>query len=145
MSQVFPSKEPLAMIATSTTTGASLKPASPSSSVRSRGAIGTRRSTENTAAASVAERAAARRMASRGSMPASQMSGTATATIVTATPTVASTMLGQSTGRRSDHRVVSPPSARMSTRAAYPRTVANSGSVTRAPGTSQPMSRPMPR
>ena len=51
----------------------------------------------------------------RRSIPVIQCSGHATSTMLSATPRVASSMAGTTTGRTVEVRVVRPPSARMMT------------------------------
>ena len=100
------------------TTGASLKPDSASSSPASRRGSGTRRSTEKTAAASVEDSDRADEQRDR---PAKPETGGATPCRrrrpTPATPTVDRTAAGATTSLIRDQRVVSPPSARMRTRA----------------------------
>jgi hypothetical protein len=83
-------------------------------------ASGSRRSTEKTAAASVEATTLPRISAVRHSTPSSQCATSATTTTLTATPSVASSTANGRTGRTTDHRVVNPPSARISARATSP-------------------------
>src|SRR5262252_3409073 len=75
---------------TASTAGGSFSPDSASSVPASRGGSGSLRRTENTAAASVGASTAPSRKESRQSSGSSQWDTSATTTIVTATPTVAS-------------------------------------------------------
>ena len=79
---------------------------------------GTRRRTENTAAASVDASTAATRKAICHDQSSSTCAATPTTSTETATPTVASTAAGATERRMPDHWVVIPPSTRMRTRAA---------------------------
>ena len=92
------------------TAGASLNPDSASSSPATRRGRGTTRSTENTAAASVTDTTAPSSSANCQSIPSSRCAPAAVTTMLTATPTVASTPAGASTRRTSANRVVRPPS-----------------------------------
>ena len=111
------SKAPLETTETRTTTGASLNPASASSSVRTREEMRILRITEKTAAASVAARTAPMRMAFWVDTPRRRTRGTATTAMLTPTPRDASVIAGHITGRSCDIRVVRPPCARIRTRA----------------------------
>ena len=91
--------DPLATILTITTTGASLNPASASRSVRTFSFTRMRRSSEKTAAASVAAKTVPKRIASCGSKSKKKISGSATTPMLTATPTDARASEGASTGR----------------------------------------------
>ena len=117
-SDVAPGVIPAAMAVTRSTTGASLKPDSASSTPEICRGSGTRRSTENTAAASVEASTAATRKAICQSHPRNKCAATPTTSTDTPTPTVASTAAGATDRRMPDHRVVIPPSTRMRTSAA---------------------------
>ena len=106
---------------TSRITGASLSPLSASSAAAIRRGNGSRRNVAKTAAASVEVMTAAIRSASPQAVPSSQTSAAAVTATLTTTPTVASVIPGPTARRTSDHRVVRPPSARMTTSAATPR------------------------
>ena len=103
------------------TTGASLNPDSASSRPASRGGRGARRSTEKSAAASVEETTAPRSIPVSQSTSSSQWAEVPMTTTETAVPSVASSPAGAIAVLTDDQRVVSPPSARMTTSAATPR------------------------
>jgi hypothetical protein len=78
------------------------------------------RSTEKTAAASVADVVAPRSTDNSQDNPSSQCAKAATTTTLIVTPTVASEIPTGMAGRTSRHFVVRPPSARITIRAAKP-------------------------
>jgi hypothetical protein len=88
-SEVLPQASDDAMT-TSTATGASFSPDSASSAAATRLRSGSRRSTENTAEASVEPITAARITAVRSSSPSTRWAKAVTTPMVTPTPTVAS-------------------------------------------------------
>ncbi len=100
------------------TTGASLKPDSASSIPDSRLGSGTLRRTAKTAAASVEVTMAPMSREIVHDNGSSVCAATATTSTDTTTPSVESTAAGATESLMLPHDVVSPPSARMSTRAA---------------------------
>jgi hypothetical protein len=130
---------------TASTTGASLEPDSSSRAPANRGETPTPRSTLNTAAASVDASTAPHRNAARQSRPSSRCSATPTTPMLTATPTVASAIPTPNEGRTADQRVVSPPSARISTSAAQPIDSVSGASENWIPTTDSPSRIPIPR
>jgi hypothetical protein len=130
---------------TSNTVGASLSPDSASSAPRIDGRRGTLRSTENTAAASVGDVIAPSRNDSVQDSPSATCDATAMTATLTATPTVARASPSPMEGRISAHRVVRPPSVKMTTRAAKPSACAVRASSKRTPSTDSPNTIPMPR
>jgi hypothetical protein len=102
-------------------TGASLSPLSTSSAATIRRGSGSRRRLANTAAASVELTTAPSSSANCQSSPSSHTQAAAVVVTLTTTPTVDSARAGPTARRTSFHRVVSPPSARMTTSAATPR------------------------
>ncbi len=127
------------------TTGASLKPASASSMPDSRLGSGTLRSTAKTAAASVEVTMAPTSSEIVHDSGRSVCAATATTTTETATPTVESSAAGATEPLMLSHDVVRPPSARMSTRAAYPSTRVMEASSNAMPSPALPSASPMPR
>ena len=107
--------------------------------------VNTTRSTENTAAASVLEITAPSSRASCQFIPSSQCTAAAVTTVLTATPTVASTAAGARTLRMSLKRVVRPPSTRMTASAAVPRSCPSWALSNCSPNPSSPTSTPTPR
>ena len=130
---------------TASTTGASFIPDSSSSAPASRRDTPTPRSTLNTAAASVEDSTAPHRNAVRHSRSSSTCSDTPTTPMLTTTATVDSAMPTPSEGRTASHRVVRPPSMRISTSAASPIDSVSSASENSMPSTDSPSSTPMPR
>src|SRR5579875_821874 len=130
---------------TASTDGGSFSPDSPSRIPESIGGSGSRRSTENTAAASVGARTAPTSSASRQPRPSSQCVPPATTTMLTATPTVASAIAAGAAARACAQLVVRPPSARISTRAPRPRNSARPALLNRIPMPASPRARPSPR
>jgi hypothetical protein len=136
---------PEASRTTASTTGASFIPDSSSSTPARRGRTPTPRSTLNTAAASVEESTAPHRNAARQSRPSSRCSATPTTAMLTTTDTVESAMPTPSDGRTAAHRVVRPPSARMSTRAPSPSDSVSGASLNWTPSTDSPSRMPIAR
>ena len=130
---------------TRSTTGASLKPDSASSMPDTRRGSGTRRSTENTAAASVEASTAPTRSDTSHDQPSTTCAATATTATLTATPTVDSTAAGATAPRISGQCVVTPPSTRISTRAAYPSTCVSCSESYWMPRPDSPRASPMAR
>ena len=95
----------------------------------SRRGSGTRRSTENTAAASVGEVIAPSSTASCQLSPSTKWPNSAITSTLTATPIVASETPSRITGRISGQGVVRPPSARISISAAKPERMGHLGVV----------------
>ena len=117
--------EPVETKVTTTIVGASFSPDSLSRTPARRGAIGSPRSTENTAAASVGEVTAPSSTASSHDSPSARWATTATTVIETAMPSVASDTPCRKEGRISAQLVVRPPSARITASAAKPSACAS--------------------
>jgi hypothetical protein len=127
-------------------TGASLSPDSSSSVATIRRGSASRRSVAKTAAASVELTTAPTSSANPQVKPSSHTPSTATTTTLTTTPTVASATPGPAARRTSDHRVVNPPSARITTSAATPRVwVSPTSSNSTLPGPLSPSATPRAR
>ena len=136
---------PVEIRVTRTTTGASLRPDSASSVPVSRRGSGTTRSTENTAAASVAEMLAPSSTAISHGRSNTKCATRATTVTEIATPNVANATLSRMDPRMSFQLVVTPPSARMSTKAAKPRACASSASSNWIPKPDSPRATPISR
>ncbi len=136
---------PVEISTTSTTVGASLSPDSASSEPVSRLGSGTTRSTEKTAAASVAEVTAPSRIAISHGRPSRKWPASATMDTDTENPIVASATPSRIAGRISAQVVVSPPSARISTSAANPRACASSAFSKGTPSSDSPRTTPISR
>ena len=127
------------------TTGASLKPDSISSVAVSRAGSPSTRRVENTAAASVDETIAPSSTPVRQLVSSSTTAAPAVTATLTATPSVDSTMASGTAGRTAVHRVVRPPSVRITTSAASPRVCESAALSNRSPSPSSPIATPMPR
>ena len=138
-------KVPVATRVTSTTVGASLRPDSASSAPVSRLGSGTTRSTENTAAASVAEVTAPSSTDSSQERPSTKWAARATTVTEIETPIVASATPIRIEPRISLQFVVRPPSARITTSAAKPRACASSAFSNPIPRPSSPRATPISR
>lgn len=127
------------------TTGASLKPDSASRMPLTDRGSGTLRSTEKTAAASVEDRIAPTSIDCCHGSPKAKSTAPATTSTETTTPIVESAAAGPTLERMCSHEVVSPPSMRMSTSAAYPRTIVRAVFSQSMPMTPSPSTSPIPR
>ena len=125
--------------------GASLNPDSASSKPTTRLGNGKKRSTENTAAASVEETMAPSSSASCQSNPSSRCAPAAVTNVLIATPTVANAPAGASCLRMSVNRVVNPPSTRMTASPTVPRFRASCASSNSSPSPSSPIATPTAR
>ena len=131
--------------ATSSTVGASFSPDSASRVERTRDGSGTLRSTEKTAAESVGEQTAPSRAASHGSRPSTKVPKAHITPTLTPMPTVASNPATGIEPRISTQRVVNPPSARISTRAANPSEWPSPASLKEGKTLDSSMAIPRPR
>ena len=107
--------------------------------------MGTWRSTEKTAAESVGDVTAPSSTAIHTSSPSTKWPKRVISPTLTAMPAVASTLASAVERRMSAQRVVRPPSARMTTRAAKPSERARSASSNFTPSPDSPMAIPTPR
>ena len=130
---------------TASTIGASFVPDSSSSAPERCRRTPIPRSTLNTAAASVEDSTAPHRNAVRHSRSSSRCSATPTTPMLTTTATVDSAMPTPSDGFTASHRVVRPPSTRISTSAARPTDCVSGASENCSPSTDSPSRTPMPR
>ena len=109
-------------------TGASLMPDSISSAPASWGDTFSARNTLKTAAASVEDSTAPHSSAMRQSRLSSRCSAHPVTAMFTATATVDSAIPQLNTGRITDQRVVTPPSARINTNPAMPSSAVSGAS-----------------
>ena len=127
------------------TTGASLIPDSISRVAVSRGGRPSARRVEKTAAASVEDTIAPSSRPVRQPVSSSRTATPAVTSTLTATPTVDSTTASGTAGRTALHRVVRPPSVRITTSAARPSVWDSAASSKRSPRPDSPIAIPIPR